>query len=301
MPRIADQFIESVVYLYPTKEDAERGAAFGGTGFLLAVRAETHDVVRESSSRSQSFGHVYAVTNQHVIGTNPVVRGVERSCETVVWDKSERDWVRHPSGDDLAACHLVFGNGRGPFAAVPYSDPDDARVEDGNTYIPSEKLFEKEGYGIGDRVFMVSRLIGRDGAQRNEPITRFGHLMHSHTVEIKSESGINQESWLVEMHSEPGHSGSPVYLHLPQLDARPGLRMLTRFQRTWLLGIDWGHLTTSGRILTGKERAMNTGVGCVVPSWKLRELIMEPELVQQRRQLEVAQQQGQTGGSPSNV
>ncbi len=55
MPRIPDGILASVIFLFPTKEDAEQGKPVGGSGFLLAVDAEYNGAPPT----------VYAVTNSH--------------------------------------------------------------------------------------------------------------------------------------------------------------------------------------------------------------------------------------------
>ncbi len=55
MPKIPPEVIGSVFYLYKSREDAEAGSAFGGTGFIVAVPSELGDYV-----------FPYAVTNWHV-------------------------------------------------------------------------------------------------------------------------------------------------------------------------------------------------------------------------------------------
>lgn len=37
MPRINDQILDSIIYLYPSSEAAKQGIAAGDTGFLVSV------------------------------------------------------------------------------------------------------------------------------------------------------------------------------------------------------------------------------------------------------------------------
>lgn len=58
----------------------------------------------------------------------------------------------------------------------------------------------------------------------------------------------------------------------------------------WLLGVDWGHLEIMAPVVNpqGEETAeggrvfTNSGMTCVVPAWKLRELLDQRELVEAR-------------------
>ncbi len=56
VPRISDDILDSVVYLYPSVTDAEAGEKAGGTGFLVGVPSGVHEGVT----------YQYAVTNRHV-------------------------------------------------------------------------------------------------------------------------------------------------------------------------------------------------------------------------------------------
>jgi hypothetical protein len=57
MPRISDHILDCSIYLYESEVDAKEGSKTGGSGFL------THVV----SKADQNIGHLYAVTNKHVI------------------------------------------------------------------------------------------------------------------------------------------------------------------------------------------------------------------------------------------
>ena len=64
MPRIHDALLECVVYLYPSKADAERGTRVGGTGFIIGIPTTVFP----------DYWHGYVVTNAHVIIKAPVIR-----------------------------------------------------------------------------------------------------------------------------------------------------------------------------------------------------------------------------------
>jgi len=93
----------------------------------------------------------------------------------------------------------------------------------------------------------------------------------------------------VEAKSIGGYSGSPVFVHLAPLSARPqkndphATPLVVPFPGIgpWLLGIDWGHLTswepvmddTGHPIRQGWKVNANTGMMGVVPAWKLEEML----------------------------
>jgi hypothetical protein len=61
LPRIPDFLLDSVIYLYSSRQNAQNGVKVGGTGFL----------VRESASMPGAPPAIYAVTNSHVIKASP--------------------------------------------------------------------------------------------------------------------------------------------------------------------------------------------------------------------------------------
>ena len=56
VPRIPDFVLNSIIYLYDDRINAETGADSGGSGFLVSMPSEVRD-----------HDHMYAVTNAHVI------------------------------------------------------------------------------------------------------------------------------------------------------------------------------------------------------------------------------------------
>src|SRR5690349_12749248 len=57
MPKIERRLLDTVVYLYQDRADAEVGKDFGGTGFLVALPGEMFP---------EQTTYFYAVTNWHV-------------------------------------------------------------------------------------------------------------------------------------------------------------------------------------------------------------------------------------------
>lgn len=153
MTRINDDFLECVIYLYPTTENARQGRSAGGTGFLVAVDSQHAGKV-----------YVYAVTNSHVIreAASPVIRLNTTAGGTEVLSFTANQWVHHPDGDDLAV------------AMLPGLGSEGFKVK----YVPEKMLITKDdlvkhNIGPGDDVFMVGRFITHEGRQRNLPSVRF--------------------------------------------------------------------------------------------------------------------------------
>ena len=153
-------------------------------------------------------------------------------------------------------------------------------------------LLQRLDVGPGDEVFFVGRFVTHEGRTRNLPTARFGNIaMLPHEPVRNPESGIDQESFLVEARSVSGYSGSPVFVYIPPMALRPPQRILSNSSHgPFLLGVDWGHLggkdlvrDRSGRPAEeGFHILQNAAMMTVVPAWRLQELLDTEEEVESR-------------------
>lgn len=134
MPRIADELLEAVIYLYRSTEDAEQGIAAGGSGFLVHM----------TSSVSEELRPLYAVTNSHVVreGDAPVVRLNTRDGKTDTLPLTSDDWIHHPDGDDIAVCPIGLTPEFHHFKSISRED----------WFLKKEEI-EERSIGPGDEVF----------------------------------------------------------------------------------------------------------------------------------------------------
>ena len=92
-----------------------------------------------------------------------------------------------------------------------------------------------------------------------------------------------------------------MFVHLPPLTARPDQSLVeTPGLGPWLLGVDWAHLTSYGRVERGVDEGgsrlwsrvedlrvrSNRGMLGVVPAWRLLTLLQDDTFVKARRQAE---------------
>lgn len=280
---IDPRYLHCAIYLYPTGDDARAGKSAGGTGFLVSVPSERHP----------ELSHVFAVTNRHVVARGqrfdpaPVIRMNTADGRVAVVELTPECWIEHPNGDDLSVAHLSAENLRDfRYETVPI----DRFITEANATPPRDGQTEYYGGNlwIGAPCILVGRFMNHEGRQQNTPAVRFGNLsMFPHEPIMNTETGLWQESFLVEVHSIGGFSGSPVFLVVGQASMWQG-------GLAWLLGVDWGHLKTKLRVLKRLEDGTsestdyyvesNTGQATVVPAWKLRELLTEsPEVIKAKR------------------
>jgi hypothetical protein len=88
VPRIPDEILDTVVYLYPDRDSAMRGERAGGSGFMVSVPSEA----------GPDLYYSYVVTNSHVIreAKCDALRVNTRAGGTNVIDSTEEYWIHHP-------------------------------------------------------------------------------------------------------------------------------------------------------------------------------------------------------------
>ncbi len=293
MPRIDAKFLDCSIYLYRSEEDARRGERSGGSGFIVGVPGfgDGWLVPEAACPRPGVLYHLYAVTNRHVVKKrdtseigSSVIRLNRDDGKTDILPFSVENWF---TAEELTSeDHDI--------AVLPI------RHQEGYAYqfIPTDAFLSQEDaarfdVGIGDVVFMVGRFIGHDGKQRNEPSTRWGHVssMPVEHVYHPSNRRNEQQSFLVEMHSISGYSGSPVFVRpfsetfLSASGSALNTNMITptwaepiRTGGPWLLGIEWGYITTHN------QSDNNSGISGVVPAWHLLKMLNSEQLKSQRRE-----------------
>ena len=303
MPFVFYGLLGPSIFLYGSERDAREGANWGGSGVLVGVPSKT----------SPSRTHLYAVSNDHVIHSCPVIRLVKVNGDPYVLPGTDADWLSHPDNDDIAIR---------PLGAVRKS---------AYWYVPDDLLLSRADLSPGeypnqispgDDCFMVGRYINQEQRQFDRPVVRFGNLAMLPEVVYQNERSFWQESFLVDMRSHAGFSGSPVFVYyevpgfryLPPEPERPPLpdgstgleeqkRMIAVFEeyhraatrrwtdrdesgvlgRKWLLGIDWGHLAVWDDVFGNDKKKLgrmrvSSGMAGVVPAWKLRDLLNMKEV-----------------------
>jgi hypothetical protein len=187
--RLPDYMLDAVVFVYPSKQAADEGEESGATGFLIGV----------PSKGRPTKGHIYAVTNEHVIRHGrSVVRMNKLGGKTATFDLSGA-WVPHPEGDDVAIAPLEDVTDAALASRVLHSDILMNPVE-----------YKNMNVGIGDDVYMVGRFLGHEHRDVNKPVVQQGHIATAITELTNPETNHKQTSILVELRSMSGYSGSVV-------------------------------------------------------------------------------------------
>lgn len=176
--------------------------------------------------------------------------------------------------------------------------------------------------GVGEDVFMIGLFLDHDGVTTNVPSARFGNismLPNPHAL-IPQPTGYEGVSYVVDMHSRTGFSGSPVFVYrtfatnlteanfpvavetqrgttdrfgkggfVGKLNYQPVLKLLgihwAQFPERWELK-DKKRLQETSRathlITEGKYVEGMSGMTCVIPAWQIAEVLNMPKFVEQR-------------------
>ena len=277
MTRIDDLFLKCVFYVYMSKEDAFQGHPDSATGFFLGI----------PSSYDNSQFYIYAITNKHVIKHNemetPILRVNNFEGTSNLIETKKEEWRFHPLGSDLAIC-LIDAN--------QLQDTSFLSQE----FLLTNEFMEEKNVGVGDDVFVIGNFQTRGGKTRNYPTVRLGNIAQMPNEPLKNPyTTLDEESFIIELHSTSGYSGSPVILSIPWIINRKFDRK--KEEKTppkWhnpepdyyrLLGIDWGHIQTKEslynsdgeRLPNGESIWINSAMAGVVPSWKIAEMLYSEE------------------------
>ena len=263
---------KSVIFLYSSKKSAEESKPEGASGFIVGIPSNV-DTCRD---------FYYAVTNRHVIENGcSVIRINAIGGGTDIIDLKPTDWLTSKT-DDLAACEIPFDLSK-----------HDAEVIGIDWFLTPEDI-KKYKMGPGMECFVVGRFVAYP-SKRNQPAARFGAVSMLEPQPVKRSDNHIQESFLVEMHSISGYSGSPVYIYLSP--HTPGTDLTHGWEyKAWLLGVDWGHIPKLEPVVDrrgnphpdGWRVQLNSGMMGVVPCWRLLDLLNREEFLKIREQDEKA-------------
>jgi hypothetical protein len=306
MPRIPQNVINGVFYLYRDRADADAGRNPGGTGFVVRYDGTFTEMVPGH--------HFYGVTNSHVAcGAFSTIRLNKKDGGTDIIELGPDQWHFIPGKYDVAVVPLTI-------------DDEIHQVSSISTHQFAERPERQSellgnDIGVGEDVFMIGLFIDHNGITTNVPSARFGNIsmLPNSKAKIEQSNGYKDASYVVDMHSRTGFSGSPVYVYRTfgsdltraaghdfekleienlEITGTYGNRMVARGGRLRarslfkLLGILWAQfpekmevrddpgMNQARRDLLVKGRYIEgmSGMSCVIPSWEIMEVLDMPDL-----------------------
>lgn len=261
MLRITQEFLRCVFYLYPTKEDAEKSETIGGTGFFVAVNP-TNPSVRKV--------HVYAVTCKHVVRP-----GNGKQASTVIRVNTPDNQFDTISPDHWVTYEDVFPGQKHDIAVCEIDEAENYQVMFPNQiqFLTREKTQSDLNPVLGDEVIMVGRYIDHAGTERNLPSVRYGNISMLNWEPLWHDEGYWEDSYVVEMRSLSGFSGSPVFMFRETHVVEQGV-VRHDYVHFLLLGVQWSHQPhpeynpDEGRLVK-----VYSGMSNVIPAWYLDDLL----------------------------
>jgi hypothetical protein len=266
VPRINDQNLDVVFYLYSSRDEAERGESVGASGFFVSV---------ESKARPNA-GYLYAVTNRHVIEKGRlVIRLNTKDGEIDFIETTLESWEPHREGEDLAVCAVGLRD------EYKYCS-----VAEGKVIHEGFLLTDPPAIGPGEDVMVIGRFINHEGKDQNFPTARFGAIAMMPSEPIYNRQFDNsKKAFLIEMRSMGGYSGAPVFvLHRDskKIDAI-GSWVDVDEPEPFLLGVLVAHSITYTPVMreiasgelekTDLWVESNTGLAIVCPAWHIYEIL----------------------------
>ncbi len=249
-----------VVAFACTRDDNEKVKTIG-SGFIIAL-----------PSVNQRMLHFYYATAAHVVdGVNNIsiqVTGTSNTVEYIEINRSEWCFLKDTSVDVA-------------IAPLPITIDDTSYHK---AYVIENFIDDDcKNLYLGDPVYFIGLLsIIEAMRQNNIPMVRYGTVgaLNQCDVPVMGHGGVKMaNAHLIDCRSAKGFSGAPCFVQNPANG------------RTRLLGLVSGHFDESAAVnFRGSEVAdisatvsMNAGVGVITPAKYLKELLMDPHLVEQRR------------------
>jgi hypothetical protein len=273
MQKVPDEVRKSVVFI---QFNSLNGAQTCGTGFLVSMPLE---------GMSGKF-FVYVVTAKHVIeGIRQSTKdqkvflrfnGKKPEKPIITAETSLSDWHYHPTDNsvDVAVMQVVLTDDF-DFLTIPLS------------MAVTDQVVIEENIGAGDEVFLTGLFHNHYGNQKNLPIIRTGNIAMMPEERVYTTGLGLIDAYLIEARSIGGLSGSPVFVYMDYVRQKNGQLNLGAQQKLFYwLGLMHGHWDVKEDSIDtfgpNGQKHVNMGIGIVVPTEKILEVINNDYFVKMR-------------------
>ena len=248
------------------------------TGFVVTVR-------------EGQYTFPYVVTAEHVISglqtcnyDAPCIRMNKVDGDMVAIQTYYSDWHYHPDTTadvrtDVAVCLQPLDRKEVVFSHTPL-----------DTFVTPERVAEFK-IGVGTEIAIIGLFTSHCGREKNIPVVRIGNIAAMPEEPIKTRYGGFIDAYLVEARSISGLSGSPVWARVgPFKIDNETLRLTVIGEQEFLLGLMHGHFDVQDineDVVADAEtgRGINTGMGVVVPAYRIVETLMQPDAKAERAEM----------------
>jgi hypothetical protein len=288
--RVPDLYRDCVGFLYvEVPWEAKTVRSYRGTAFFVTLKEPTS----KELTGGEEIPHVYLVTARHCVQKAEKHGGLfvrysdnNRSTQTARLPRAA-DW-EYPEDPSVDVAVVPFALGRHVVRA--------ALVE--SVLATRDQLAELH-VGPGDDVVIIGLFTQRAGKGQNLPIVRSGVIAAMPEEKLfDPTTGQLFESYLVEVRSMGGLSGSPVFVSIGYSRAPDG--KINDQGRHYIIGLVRGHWSLkeqaeSTDYLTDFDQDsenVNMGIATVTPIREVLDVLWGPRLSRLRKESEAPPQSG---------
>jgi hypothetical protein len=297
--RVPDQIRKSVAFIgvYGDLPEPEWRA----TAYIIAV-PDAMRIFRREDERFIStsvYPFTFIATARHVAekleGKKFALR--VNTCDggvRIIAGEPNTRWWYHPTEKQYVDAALAM------FLPGDFGNLDIQTIQIG-LFADNERI-QASHIGAGDEVFVAGLFTKIANTTQNIPIVRIGNLAMMPDEKIPFKDGKMIEAYLVETRSIGGLSGSPVFVRetVTIQELRSGIRFNSPYHvppddllvsmsglgKIWFLGSMIGHWDTPTESLhIAIPEAVNMGISPMVPAQKIKEILLQKELLDMVKQV----------------
>ncbi|MGA8735807.1 MAG: hypothetical protein WB558_17955 [Terriglobales bacterium] len=246
---------------------------YGGTAFIVTWPGRNHN------------DFAFMVTARHVAekleGRDFYIRANTKKGKAVdLHGLPDNPWWYHPTEKEHVDAAVTM------FSPARLSELDVEHIP--IAMFADHATIELKHLGVGDEVFIVGLFTKVTETTKNIPIVRSGTVAMIPGERIPF-ADIMMDAYLVEARSIGGLSGSPVFVRETLMIPASGsytssegtlpAKWLHGLGQIYFLGSMIGHWDVPKGFSPTQAEAVNMGVAPIVPAHKIREIILQPELV----------------------
>jgi len=271
--RVPDQIKKCVLFVgLPGMPDPE----YRGTGFIVTVAGANQNhfafMVTARHVAEHLEGKDFYIRANRKDGTAVALRGLP-----------DNPWWYHPNErEEVDAAVTIFSPQR-----LAELDVEHIPI----VMFADSEAIERRDIGIGDEVFVTGLFTKITETTKNIPIVRTGSVAMLPGEKIPFGDKLIYAD-LIELRSFGGLSGSPVFVRetvqIPhQLFTKRGQVVpLWGMGPFWFFGSIIGHWDEPANFTPLQKEAVNMGVSPIVPAHKIKEIILQAELIEMMKKVD---------------